>query len=255
MLKVTAIIPARNEARNMEAALESVSWADEVIVIDSLSTDETVAIASKKGAKVLLKEFDTHARQKNYAIAQATYDWIFVLDADERVTPELKEEISRLLQTEPEHNAYWIYRQNYFMDKPVRYSGWQSDKVIRLFRKSCRYADVKVHEEITGTGKTGTLKHKLLHYTYTSIGHYLHKWDYYTTLSAQDRAAKTKEVTLFHLAVKPTVRFLRHYILKLGFLDGRVGFIISAMAASSVFMRYLKLWRFKQEGIPQSENK
>ena len=130
----------------------------------------------------------------------------------------------------------------------MRYSGWQSDKVIRLFRKDLRYKEVNVHEEIAvSENEVGVLKNKLLHYTYTTIEQYLEKWDRYTTLSAKDRAAKTKEVTLFHLAVKPTVRFLRHYILKLGILDGKVGFIISYMAAVSVFMRYLKLWRFQVE--------
>jgi glycosyltransferase involved in cell wall biosynthesis len=255
MLKITAIIPTKNEARNIAAAIDSVNWADEILVIDSFSTDETVTIAQEKGAKVLQRTFDTHARQKNYAIEQADFDWIFILDADERVTQELQQEIRSSLQTTPPEAAYWIYRQNYFMDQLVRYSGWQSDKVIRLFRKDCRYAEVNVHEEIIAPGKVSVLKNKLLHYTYTNIGQYLQKWDYYTTLSAKDRAAKTKDVTWYHLAFKPLARFFRHYIIKLGFLDGKVGFIISYMAAVSVFMRYLKLWRFKTEGLPQPEKK
>ena len=255
MLKITAIIPTKNEARNIAAAVDSVSWADEILVIDSFSTDETVAIAQQKGAKVIQRVFDSFGKNKNYAIEQATHPWIFVLDADERVTPELQLEIKTILQATPPKAAYWIYRQNYFMDQPVRYSGWQSDKVIRLFRKDCRYKEVNVHEEIQATGEVGVLKNKLVHYTYTNISQYLQKWDYYTTLSAKDRAGKTKEVTLYHLAFKPLARFFRHYIIKLGFLDGKVGFIISYMAAVSVFMRYLKLWRFKTEGVPQPEKK
>lgn len=255
MLKITAIIPTKNEAKNIAAAIENLFWADEILVIDSFSSDETVAIAQQKGAKVLQRVFDTHAKQKNFAISQATNSWIFVLDADERVTPQLQQEIQDLLQCEPENDAYWIYRQNYFMDKPVHYSGWQSDKVIRLFRKECRYAEVNVHEEISTERPAGVLKNKLIHYTYANITQYLRKWDHYTTLSAKDRAAKTPEVTLFHLAVKPAARFFRHYIVKLGFLDGKVGFIISYMAAVSVFMRYLKLWRFKEEGFPQTEKR
>ncbi len=247
MPKVTAIIPTKNEARNIAAAIDSVSWADEILVIDSFSSDETVAIAQQKGANVMQRVFDSFGTNKNYAIAQAAHPWVFILDADERVTPELQTEIQSLLQTEPANPAYWLYRQTFFMDKLVRYSGWQSDKVIRLFRKACRYAEVNVHEEIILTGEAGTLKNKLLHYTYNTIEQYLEKWDRYTTLSARDRASKTKEVTLYHLAFKPAVRFLRHYIIKLGFLDGKVGFIISYMAAVSVFMRYLKLWRFQEE--------
>ena len=250
MPKITAIIPVKNEAKNIAAAIDSVSWADEILVLDSYSSDETVAIAQQKGVKIMQRVFDSFGRNKNYAIAQASHPWVFILDADERVTPELQTEILDLLQTEPPKTAYWIYRQTYFMDKLVRYSGWQSDKVIRLFRKECRYKEVNVHEEIAAEGEVGVLKNKLLHYTYTTIEQYLEKWDRYTTLSAQDRAAKTKEVTLYHLVIKPWVRFVRHYFIKLGFLDGKVGFIISFMAATSVFMRYLKLWRFQVENKP-----
>lgn len=248
MPKITAIIPVKNEAKNIAAAIDSVSWADEILVLDSYSTDETVAIAQQKGVKVLQRVFDSFGKNKNYAIEQASHPWVFILDADERITPKLQTEILNLLQTEPPKAAYWIYRQTYFMDKLVRYSGWQNDKVIRLFRKDLRYKEVNVHEEIAASeSEVGVLKNKLLHYTYTTVEQYLEKWDRYTTLSAKDRAAKTKEVTLFHLAVKPPVRFLRHYFLKLGILDGKVGFIISYMAAVSVFMRYLKLWRFQVE--------
>ena len=246
MPKITAIIPVKNEAKNIAAAIDSVSWADEILVLDSYSSDETVAIAQQKGVKVLQRVFDSFGKNKNYAIAQATNPWVFILDADERVTPELQTEILNLLQTEPPKVAYWIYRQTYFMDQLVKYSDWQSDKVIRLFRKDCRYKEVNVHEEIATEGEVGVLKNKLLHYTYNTIEQYLEKWDRYTTLSAKDRAAKTKEVTLFHLAVKPAVRFLRHYIIKLGFLDGKVGFVVSYLSAVSVFMRNLKLWRLQQ---------
>lgn len=248
MPEITALIPTKNEAKHIAAAIDSVSWASEIIVIDSFSEDETVAIAKQKGAVVLQRVFDTHARQKNYAIAQASNRWVFILDADERVTPELKQEIIKLLEAGPEKEAYWVYRRNFFMDQEVRYSGWQSDKVIRLVRKSSRYYDVNVHEEIRTTTPPGFLENKLIHYTYSGITQYLQKWDYYTTLSAKDRAAKTKKVTFFHLAFKPAARFFRHYIIKQGFRDGKVGFIISYMAAVSVFMRYLKLWRFKVEG-------
>lgn len=248
MPKITAIIPTKNEARNIAAAIDSVRWADEILVLDSFSSDETAVLAQQKGVTVLQRAFDSFGKNKNFAIAQAAHPWVFILDADERVTPELQAEIQHLLQTEPPKAAYWIYRQTYFMDKLVRYSGWQNDKVIRLFRKELRYHEVNVHEEIAApASETGALKNKLLHYTYTTVAQYLEKWDRYTTLSAQDRAAKTKAVTLYHLALKPTVRFLRHYVIKLGFLDGKVGFIISYMAAVSVFMRYLKLWRFQVE--------
>ncbi len=246
---VTAIIPCKNEEANIAEAIQSVSWADEILVVDSYSTDRTVAIAKQSGAKVLQRPFDTHARQKNWAINNATHNWIFILDADERVPVALTVEIKNLLQKhEKAEVAYWIRRQNYFMGKPVRYSGWQYDKVIRLFRRDkCRYPEVQVHEEISATGPVGTLQNKLVHHTYRGLRQYLEKWDYYTWLSAKDRGHKTSRVTLYHLAIKPIIRFFRHYIWFQGFLDGKVGFIISYMAAVSVFMRYLKLWRL-QEG-------
>lgn len=246
---VTAIIPCKNEEANIAEAIQAVSWADEILVIDSYSTDRTVAIAKQFGVKILQRPFDTHARQKNWAIDQATHNWIFLLDADERVPVPLSVEIKNILQNQ-EHTkvAYWIRRQNYFMGKQVRYSGWQYDKVIRLFRRdTCRYPEVQVHEEIKATGPVGTLQNKLVHHTYRGLRQYLEKWDHYTWLSANDRNKKTAHVTLYHLAVKPVIRFFRHYIWFRGFLDGKVGFIISYMAAVSVFMRYLKLWRL-QEG-------
>ena len=249
MHAVTAIIPCKNEEATIAEAINSVSWADEILVVDSYSTDRTVLIAKELGIKVLQRPFDTHARQKNWAIAQAKHNWIFILDADERVPAALAAEIKTILQTaEPAKAAYWIRRENYFMGKQVRYCGWQYDRVIRLFRKDIgRYPEVQVHEEISTTGEVGTLQNKLIHHTYRGQRQYLDKWDQYTWLSAKDRSNKVKQVTLYHLGVKPVIRFFRHYIWFRGFLDGKVGFIISYMAAVSVFMRYLKLWRL-QEG-------
>ena len=249
MHPITAIIPTKNEAANIGEAIRAVSWANEIIIIDSFSTDDTLTIAQQYPVKIVQRAFDTHARQKNYAIAQATHNWIFILDADERVPENLVSEIKNLLAyPQPLPVAFWIKRENFFMGKPVRYSGWQYDKVIRLFRRdACLYPEVQVHEEINANGKVGQLQNKILHYTYSNLRQYLQKWDNYTWLSAHDRAGKTKKVTLFHLAIKPATRFLRHYIWFRGFLDGKVGFIISYMSAVSVFMRYLKLWRL-QEG-------
>ena len=248
MKKVTAIIPTFNEEAHIAAAIESVQWADEVLVVDSGSTDATVALARQYEVTVLERPFDTHARQKNWAITQARHDWIFILDADERVPPAMQEEIKAVLSEPSEDIGYWVGRDNFFMDRQVRYSGWQFDKLIRLFhRQHCRYDDKQVHEEIIFSGPTGKLRHHLLHYTYRGLAQYLEKWDRYTWLAAKERMGKHKPVTLWHLALKPPVRFLRHYLFYLGFLDGKVGFAISYLSAASVFMRNLKLWRM-QEG-------
>ncbi|RYF88843.1 MAG: glycosyltransferase family 2 protein [Chitinophagaceae bacterium] len=248
MKKITAIIPTFNEEANIEMALQSVMWADEVLVVDSFSTDKTLEIARSFGATILQRKFDTHAKQKNWAIEQVQHEWIFILDADEKVTPALKQEIKSILaQQNLPFAAYQIRRDNYFMGQLVRYSGWQGDKVIRLFNKqNCRYEDKNVHEEIIANGKTGELKNRIEHYTYRGLAQYLQKFDQYTWLGAKDRFPNHKPVTLFHLAGKPAFRFFKHYILQLGFLDGKVGFVISYMSAVSVFMRNLKLWRLQQ---------
>ncbi len=251
MHNVTAIILTKNEELHISGVLDSVAWADEILVVDSYSTDRTLEIAAQYPVRILQRTFDNHARQKNWAFTQATHRWILVVDADERVPELLAAEIKAILAGEPEKAAYWIYRENYFMDRQVKYSNWQGDKVIRLFDKTqCTYTDRSVHEEIETKGAVGYLKHKLIHYTYRDLGHYLEKYIRYSWWSARDRAKRTKKVTLYHLALKPLFRFFRQYILKLGFLDGKVGFIIASMSAYSVFLRYLIAWRLKKGETP-----
>lgn len=248
-LGLTVIIPCFNEARNIKALLETVTWADEILIIDSFSTDETLEIAKEFPVKILQREYKYPAEQKNWAIPQATHDWILILDADERVTPELKTEIQTILSRTPDKVGYWIGRRNFFMGKEVQYSGWQSDKVIRLIHKAhCRYEDKLVHEEITTDGALGMLKHKMTHYTYRDITHFLEKVDRYAGWSAQDYQEKTGRVTLYHLLLKPLFRFIKHYFLKLGILDGKVGFVISSILAWSVFLRYVKMMEIRKKG-------
>ncbi|WP_242926661.1 glycosyltransferase family 2 protein [Pontibacter vulgaris] len=250
MQGVTAIIICKNESQNIAAAIESVLWANEVLIVDSFSTDNTLEIAVKYPVKILQHVFENYSAQRNWATTQAANNWVLMLDADERVTPELSQEILQLLQNTPAHHAYEIFRKNYFMGERVRFSGWQNDGVVRLFnREHCRYSDKFVHEELVVPGHIGKLKYKIIHYTYKDLAQYLDKWNSYSWLSARDKAARTKNVTLFHLAVKPLVRFLKQYFLKLGILDGKVGFTIAFLAASSVFMRYLKIWRIREENL------
>jgi glycosyltransferase involved in cell wall biosynthesis len=162
MSKLTAIIPTGNEEHNIREVLESVTFADEIMVVDSFSTDNTVAIAKEYTNFILQRDYKYSASQKNWAIPQATHDWILLVDADERVTPELQKEIKHILKNPPQHiTGYWIYRMNHFMGERVKYSGWQNDKVIRLFRKDhCKYEDKMVHAEIVTDGEVGFLKNK-----------------------------------------------------------------------------------------------
>ena len=241
MKKITAIIPTYNEADNIVAAIESLSFCDEIMVVDSFSEDETVELAKQFTSNIVQRKYTGPADQKNWAIPKAKYDWVFILDADERVTPELANEITSLLQKDDiEQDAFWIGRQSYFMGKQVNYSGWQKDKVVRLIRRDkCRYDNKQVHEEIDTTNlKVGILQEKMIHYTYKSRDHFLAKMDRYAKWSAQDHLAKTSKVTWFHLNVKPAARFFKHFVLQLGFLDGKVGYEISRIMAWGVKQRY-----------------
>ena len=242
MEKITAIIPTYNEEHNINEALASVSWADEVIVVDSYSTDKTAQISKERGAKVLQHEYINPASQKNWIIPQAKYEWIFILDADERVSSSLKDEITKTLSNKNQKDAFWIKRQNFFMNKKVRFSGWQGDKVIRLFKRDkCKYENKHVHEEIICNGSVGFLNEKLTHYTFKDINHYLEKWDRYSSWSAKDHYDKGQRPNLYHFMVKPAFRFFRDYIIRLGILDGLTGLIICSLSSMGIFMRYLKL--------------
>jgi glycosyltransferase involved in cell wall biosynthesis len=240
---LTVIITTFNEAYNIRGALESVRWADEIIVVDSFSTDETVELAKAFTDNILQRKYTGPADQKNWAIPQATHEWILLLDADERVPEDLKLEIQTwLAQPEITYDAFWIGRQNFFMGKKVNFSGWQGDAVVRFFRKTCRYDDKQVHEEIDTKGlRVGRLKAKLEHYTFRNSKHFLAKMERYGEWAAQDYAKKTSKVTYFHLFWKPLFRFFKHFIFQQGFRDGKVGFIISVIMAWGVFLRYLKI--------------
>lgn len=246
MNKISAIIPTYNEEGNIKEAIQSCSFADEIIVVDSFSTDNTVEIArSFPEVKVLEHEYINSAAQKNWTIPQVAHNWVFVLDADERTTPALIEEIKNTVALVNNTSAYWIPRANYFMGKHLRYV-WKGDAVVRLFKKDdCKYQEKHVHAEIETKGEISHLKNHLIHDTYEHKGLESHviKNYRYSTWAAYDRVDKIKKVTFFHLAVKPAFAFFKRYIMRGGILDGKQGFIVSAFGAWSVFLRNVKIWR------------
>lgn len=249
MHKITAIIPTYNEEDNIRELLESVMFADEIMVVDSFSTDKTIEIAREYTSFILQREYQNSASQKNWAIPQATYEWILLVDADERVTPELRDEVLRVLnsQTSEDVVAYWIPRTNFFMGKQVKFSGWQNDKVIRLFRKSkCHYQDKRVHAEIIADGEVGMLKNRLLHYTFKSIDQTVNKINRYAGWKAIDYDKKTSALSPYHFVFKPMWAFFKHFIIKQGFRDGVAGFTIAKLQSYSVFIRYVKLWLLRR---------
>ncbi len=242
-MKVTAIIPTFNEEKHIAAAITSVSFADEIIVIDSFSTDKTAKIAKSLDVNFMERQFDDFSSQKNYAISKSKNEWIFILDADERVTPELKKELQETIKSNNDVVAYWIYRTYHFMGKKIKYSGWQRDKVIRLVKKEhCKYDGKLVHEEIETSGKVAFLKNKLEHYSYNGFDHYISKLNKYAWFQAKELQKRGKRPNLFHFLVKPPFRFFSHYIINLGFLDGLPGFMIAILQAYAVLTRYVKLW-------------
>jgi glycosyltransferase involved in cell wall biosynthesis len=247
MEKLTVIIPAGNEEKNIEDALKSASFADEIMVVDSFSTDRTVEIAQKYTGFILQHEYIHSAAQKNWAIPQANNEWIFVLDSDERITPELASEIKQILHKGTNKAGFWVYRNNYFMGRHLKHGGWNRDKVIRLFRKSmCRYKDKHVHAEIETEGEVGVMNAKLIHDTYTGFDKYVEKVNRYSWWQAKDYNTKVKRLTAYHFFVKPFWRFFHHYIVRGGFRDGVPGLTVATLAGYALFTRYLKLWLLRQ---------
>lgn len=248
MVKLSAIIPAGNEIHNIEDAVASVDFADEIMVVDSFSTDGTYEKALELDVKVIRREYQYSTSQKNWAIPQAKHEWILLLDADERVTSDLKAELLEILKhPHPDIVAYWIGRRNHFMGEPVNYSGWRNDKVIRLFKRDfCRYEDKQVHGEIIANGKVGNLKHKLDHNTYVTFDKYIEKMNRYATWQAKDYDKKTGTLTPYHFILKPFWGFFKHYVIQSGFRDGVVGLSISYIQGYVVFMRYVKIWLLRR---------
>ena len=250
---ITAIIPTLNEERFVGDAIRSVSFADEVIVIDSHSTDRTVEIARSMRAKVIERTFDDFSSQKNHAISRASHDWILFIDADERVSEALGKEIIQAARNPEGKVGFHVFRNFYYRGRRIRYGGWQTDKVIRLFnRKHCAYNGNLVHETIETAGTLGYLEHRLDHYSFRDREHYASKLENYARLQAEQLYRENKKWHLGHLLVKPPFRFLVHYLLRLGFLDGRPGWVLAYEHARGVLKRYLFLrerWAGQDEQV------
>jgi glycosyltransferase involved in cell wall biosynthesis len=242
--QLSVIVITKNEEANIADCLESVRWADEIIVVDSQSTDKTIEVAKKYAGKIFIIKWNGFSAAKNYAIEQAKNGWIFSIDADERVTPELAEEIQEIVKNQvSSSNAYEVGRKAYFLGKWIRHCGWYPSYVVRLFRSgSGRYNVSRVHEKFDASGKIERLKHDLTHLTDNDLHHYFSKYNIYTSLAAQDLSDNKRRFTITDIIFKPMFTFLKMYVLRLGFLDGIHGFILCSLSASYVFTKYAKLW-------------
>jgi len=243
MNKISVVIITKNEAQNISDCLESVKWADEIIVVDSGSEDETISIAKRFTDKVLINEWKGFADQKSFAMNQATNEWILSIDADERVTEKLKDEI--LNSDLNQFDGYRIKRENYFLGKLIRGCGWGNDYQLRLFRKSkTKLTNRLVHEGFEVEGKIGQLKNSMQHFSYRNFSDAITKINHYSTLEAIEKQNR-KKVTAFTIVVTPVVAFLQHFFLRKGFIDGIYGLFVSIMHAITKLQVQLKIWELK----------
>jgi glycosyltransferase involved in cell wall biosynthesis len=240
-MKISATIITCNEERNLPRALESLRCCDEILVVDSGSTDRTTELAEKYGARVLEANWRGYAGQKNYASDQAAYDWVLSLDADEALSEDLEGEIWQLKKNGPEYDAYTMPRLAQYLGKWILYSGWYPDRKIRLFdRRKATWVGDYVHESVRVNGTLGELRGNLLHYTCGSLTEHIKTMDRYTTLAAEELAARKKDIGLRHLLLDPAWTFFKTYVLQQGFRDGLEGIAIAYMAATYTFLKYAK---------------
>jgi glycosyltransferase involved in cell wall biosynthesis len=246
---VTVTVITRNETANLARALESVSWADEIVVVDAESTDDTVAIARRFTEHVTVRPWAGFIDQKNFAAGLAHHDWIFSLDADERVTPELATEIRELLGREPPFRGYRVPRVTWHLGRWIRSTDWYPDWQLRLYdRRSARWTGMNVHESVAVDGAVGRLRHELQHYAYRDLSHHLATIDRYTTLAAGQMMAQGRQATILDLLAHPPAALLRNYLLRGGFRDGMPGLLISLLNSYYVLLKYAKLWELRRRG-------
>jgi glycosyltransferase involved in cell wall biosynthesis len=240
--KLTVTVITRNESANIAAALASVTWADEIVVVDAHSTDDTVAIARRYTDRVEVRAWPGFGAQKNYAVSRASHDWILSIDADERVPPALAAEITALLATEPQRRGYRIPRLTHYLGRWIRGTDWYPDFQLRLYdRRAGSWSERRVHESVQlNGGEPGRLRNDLHHFAYRDISHHLATIDRYTTLAAEQMQADGRASSIAGLALHPPLAFLRNYVARGGFRLGGTGFVISVLNSYYVFVKLAK---------------
>ena len=242
MLSIAII--TKNEEHNIERCLKSFQWADEIIVVDSGSSDGTPAICNSYGCTIIQTEWLGFGKTKQLAVNSTSHNWVLSIDADEAVTPELKSAIEVILQSPKTADGYYIKRDSYYLQRKIKHSGWQNDYPLRLFNKQQgQFNDTSVHESVVmQTNNLSTIEAPLLHYPYPSIASHLNKINLYTTLGATKLHHKGKRSSLPFAFLSGGVKFIKMYLLKLGFLDGKEGFVLALLSGFSSTLKYTKLW-------------
>ncbi len=257
MAEVSVVILAKNEEKFIGACIESVkSFADEIVVVDDFSTDKTPEICERLGARVVKRALNGDwGSQQTFAIEQAKCDWIFIIDADERATPELAEEIKKILAEDDKKFAYRCSRLSYFWGQPLRHGGWFPDYVTRLFPKAGTYVEGLVHQKIVHQceEKKFAASKYLVHYPYRDWEHYFGKFNVYTTLAAKKMRDAGKSANILDVIFHPLWAAFRMYFLRGGFLDGKIGFILATFHFFYTMAKYVKLWYIDEENVHVTE--
>ena len=254
MSRVSVTIIAWNEEDRLKACLESVGWADEVVVVDALSQDKTAQIAREFTDRVIVRPWPGFAAQKNFALELAEGEWILSLDADERVTPELRSRIDAIVRAGGPADGYSIPRRNLFWGAWVRHGGLYPDYQLRLFRRGAgRFVDSAVHESVLVAGRVEKVVEPLLHHSYRGLDDFVTRSNRYSTLAAAELVKRGDRPRLLGLALRPLGRFLSMYVLRAGFLDGWRGFVLAVLYANYVFLRMAKAWEARH-GHPEEDS-
>ncbi len=239
---VSVTIITKNEQQNIERCLESVQWADEIVVFDNHSTDNTREICQKLGCRIIETEWLGFGPVKRLAVDAASNDWIFSIDADEQVSDQLKARILNIMKN-PQLNGYRIKRVSYYLGKQIRHCGWDRDYQLRMFnRKFGNFNEKLVHESVNIAGKVGRIEESLYHYTYPTIQSHIEKMTRYSKLGTDQLTEKGKSSSIFMALLRGLAKFLKMYLLQRGFLDGKIGFVLCYNSAFGVYLKYLQLW-------------
>jgi glycosyltransferase involved in cell wall biosynthesis len=246
MNKISVTVITKDEEKNISDCLKSVEWADEIIVVDSESSDRTIELAKKFTDKVIIRKWEGYVPQKRHALSLASNEWILSLDADERITSELKDEILNL--SPGDFSGFKIRRKNFLMNKEITSCGWEKDYQLRLFKKEKTDLNERlVHEKFVAQGKISTLKNPMIHFTFSSFEDYLSKINSYTSLKAQELFKKKKKVGGWTIFSHTVSAFFAFFIIRKGFKDGIYGLIISLLHSVSTMMNYIKLWELQSK--------
>jgi glycosyltransferase involved in cell wall biosynthesis len=250
MQKITGIIICKNEEDSIEECLKSISWCDEIVVVDSGSTDKTIEIAKKYTDKIFFNEWKGFSEQRKFALTKVSNEWVFVLDADERCTDELASEIKTVLSfTDFKSKGFYIPRKSFFLNKWVKHCGWYPDYKLRLFDKNfVKISDRLVHEGYEVNAETNKLKNDILHYTVNSISEFTEKINHYSSLSALEKANK-KKITFLYLFFIPSFEFAKKFIFQAGFLDGITGLMVSYFHMITKLLTYMKMREIQNKQI------